>query len=97
MGPDILILTDIYPAGEAPLPGVSGRLIYDAVKQAHPRADVRYMPTLAEVADALPGILCEGDLCLTLGAGDVTRLADMVRVLPGTGEGGPGGEVSDGR
>jgi UDP-N-acetylmuramate--alanine ligase len=77
-GADVLLLTDIYAAGEDPLPGVSGRLVYEAVTTAHPQADVTYIPTLDGVAATLPAILGEGDLCLTLGAGDVTRLADMV-------------------
>ena len=78
VGADVLILTDIYPAGERPLPGVSGRLIFDAVTSAHPDADVRYIPTLDGVARELTTILSDGDLCLTLGAGDITRVAAMV-------------------
>jgi UDP-N-acetylmuramate--alanine ligase len=77
-GADLLVITDIYPAGESPLTGVSGRLVYEAVRSAHPGAKVRYVPSLDEVADLLPGVLRSGDVCLTLGAGDVTTLPDMV-------------------
>jgi len=72
---DVLVVTGIYPAGERPRPGVSGLLIADAVAQAHPEADVRYVETLDEAEELLRDELRAGDLCLTLGAGDVTRLA----------------------
>ena len=89
---DILLITDIYPAGEAPRPGVTGRLISDAVRAAHPAADVRYVPTLDEAACELRRILQPGDLCLTLGAGDVTTLPDRFvgrDRTPGGGADGP--------
>jgi UDP-N-acetylmuramate--alanine ligase len=73
---DILLVTDIYPAGESPLAGISGRLIADAVAGAHPKADVRYVPTLDDATAELRRTLKPGDLCLTLGAGDLTTLPD---------------------
>ncbi len=73
-GADVVVVTDIYPAGEPARPGVSGRLIADAVRGAHPDRDVRYAPTLADAAVELGRILQPGDLCLTLGAGDLTTL-----------------------
>ena len=76
---DVVVLTEIYPAGEAPRPGVTGRLVLDAAVAAAPGQDVRWAPTLDDVADLLAGELRSGDLCLTVGAGDVTRLADMVQ------------------
>jgi UDP-N-acetylmuramate--alanine ligase len=75
-GADVLLVTDIYPAGEPPQPGVTGRLIVAAVTAAHPDADVRYTPTLDAAADELRRVLQPGDLCLTLGAGDLTTLPD---------------------
>jgi UDP-N-acetylmuramate--alanine ligase len=81
---DILLVTDIYAAGEPPRPGVTGRLIADAVRAAHPEADVRYVPTLDEAVCELARILESGDLCLTLGAGDLTNLPDRF-LNPGPG------------
>jgi UDP-N-acetylmuramate--alanine ligase len=75
---DHLVLTGIYAAGEAPRPGVTGRLVADAVVAAHPEADVAYCETLAEAADHLDAELRPGDLCLTLGAGDLTTLPDVL-------------------
>ena len=73
---DVLLVTDIYPAGEPPRAGITGRLIADAVLAAHPTADVRYTATLDDATGELRPLLRPGDLCLTLGAGDLTTLPD---------------------
>ncbi len=73
-----MVLTDIYPAGETPRPGVTGKLVLDAVLDAHPWANVAYMPRLDDVITWLSGRLRPGDLCLTLGAGDLTGVPDTV-------------------
>lgn len=75
-GADQLVLTDIYPAGEVPRPGVSTELVLGAVLDAHPFASVAYLPGRAELRSYLRGNLRSGDVCLTLGAGDLTTLAD---------------------
>ncbi|MDQ4071199.1 MAG: UDP-N-acetylmuramate--L-alanine ligase [Actinomycetota bacterium] len=71
---DVLVVTEVYPAGEKPRPGISGRLIADAVRDAHPEARVEWLPDRADVVAFLRRELRPGDLCLTLGAGDLTAL-----------------------
>ena len=78
-GADLLVLTGIYPAGEAPRPGVTGRLVYDAVRAARPGLDVRYAEDLTAAAVTVADALRPGDLCLTLGAGDITGLATVLQ------------------
>ena len=73
---DILVVTDVYPAGEPPRPGVTGKLIVDAVLDAHPTARVAWMPGRRDLVAYLRGALRSGDICLTLGAGDLTSLPD---------------------
>ena len=73
---DVVVLTDVYAAGEAPQPGVSGRLILQAVCEAGPRQRVIYLPKRADVLARLPELTRPGDLVLTLGAGDITSLPD---------------------
>jgi len=75
---DRLVVTDIYPAGEAPRPGVTGKLIVNAVLDAHPDAQVTWLPSRRDVVTYLTRLLRPGDLCLTLGAGDLTSLPDEV-------------------
>ncbi len=69
-------MTDVYAAGEQPRAGVSGQLIADAVTVRHPDAAVTYVPLRTELVARLRSLLRPGDLCLTLGAGDLTSLAD---------------------
>ena len=76
---DHLILTGVYAAGEPARPGVTGDLLLRAVLDAHPYASVTYLPSREQVADYLSSILRAGDLCLTMGAGDLTSVADEVQ------------------
>jgi len=78
VGSDLLVVTDVYPSGEAPRPGVSGKLVLDAALDAHPRQPAAYMPRRADVTSFLLSRLRPGDLCLTLGAGDLTAVPDEV-------------------
>ena len=73
---DVLAVTDIYPAGQRPIPGVTGKLIVDAVLEARPHKRVAWLPTRRDVRTWLLAELRPGDLCLTLGAGDLTTLPD---------------------
>jgi UDP-N-acetylmuramate--alanine ligase len=82
-GADVIVVTDIYPAGEPPRPGVSGKLIVDAVLEAHPTAHVAWMPTHRDVVAYLAAALRPGDLCLTLGAGDLTAVPDELMATIG--------------
>ncbi len=79
---DVLVVTDVYSAGERPVPGVSGRLVADAVSAQDPRLAVRYAPGWEELRQAVSSILRPGDLCLTLGAGDLTVLPDQLLDSP---------------
>ena len=71
-----MIVGDIYSAGEAPRAGVSGHLIVDAVESAAGAPPVRFVADRAELAAAVAAELNPGDLCLTLGAGDLVELPD---------------------
>lgn len=73
---DVVVVTGIYAAGEPPRPGVTGRLVADAVRDAHPAARVEWLPERSDVVAFLRSELRAGDLCLTLGAGDLTTLPE---------------------
>ena len=75
-GADAVVLTDVYSAGEAPQPGVSGRLILRAVLDRHPSLPVTYLPRRADLVEHVPRLIRPGDVVLTLGAGDLTTLPD---------------------
>ena len=75
---DLLVLTDIYPAGEEPRPGVTGRLLVDSTLAADPGRSLLWAPTLDDVVEQLVDVLAPGDLLMTVGAGDVTTVGPRV-------------------
>jgi UDP-N-acetylmuramate--alanine ligase len=75
---DAVCVTEIYPAREAPLPGVSGRLIVDELARLRPGMRIGWAPSLEDAADLVAGWAKRGDTVLTLGAGDVDRAAALI-------------------
>jgi UDP-N-acetylmuramate--alanine ligase len=75
---DAVCVTDIYPAREEPLPGVSGRLIVDELAQVRPGMRLAYVPTVEDGARVVAGWARAGDTVLTLGAGDIDRAAPLL-------------------
>jgi UDP-N-acetylmuramate--alanine ligase len=73
---DVIVLTDVYAAGESPIPGVTGKLVVDAASEAAPGKRIVYLPRRSEVAPFLAREIRDGDLVLTLGAGDITMVGD---------------------
>ncbi len=67
---DLLLLTEIYPASETPIPGVSGMNLAHAIRQVS-ETSVSFYEDFPAMSAALPGILQPGDLFLTLGAGSI--------------------------
>jgi UDP-N-acetylmuramate--alanine ligase len=70
------VITDVYSAGESPRPGVSGRLLLRAVLDAHPALPVTYLPRRSDVVAHALALARQGDVLLTLGAGDLTTVAE---------------------
>ncbi|MDD6087793.1 MAG: UDP-N-acetylmuramate--L-alanine ligase [Desulfovibrionaceae bacterium] len=71
---DCLLLAEIYPASEKPIPGVTSRNLAQGILQVNENASVQCFQSVDEISEALPGILHEGDVLLTLGAGNITRV-----------------------
>jgi UDP-N-acetylmuramate--alanine ligase len=72
---DYVIITDIYPAGEPPIEGVSGRSVYDKIKGLTPAKEAYFLPK-EEIVGHILGIIGPGDLLITLGAGDIVKIGD---------------------
>ena len=75
-GADRVVVTDVYGAGEEPVPGVTGKLVADAVCRALPGRPVAYLPHRDELVSYLAATSKPGDAVLTLGAGDVTTVGE---------------------
>ena len=73
---DRVVITDIYGAGEQPVPGVSGKLVADAVCDRLPGRPVAYLPHRDELLAYLENHTRTGDMLLTLGAGDINAVGE---------------------
>ena len=74
---DLVVVTEVYAAREQPIAGVSGRLVADAASDAGTEA--HFEPDRSALTDTVAGLVRAGDLVLTLGAGDITRLGPELR------------------
>ena len=77
MDSDTVYIMPIYPAGEPPLEGVSHRLIYEAVKQSGHK-NVKIVNSHEECLNEIKKEIKEGDLLLTLGAGNVYKIGEKI-------------------
>jgi UDP-N-acetylmuramate--alanine ligase len=73
---DVLIVTDVYPAREEPIQGVSGELIANAAKEFGHK-QVHYVPDKKEVPGFLMTITRPGDIVITMGAGDIWKFGEQ--------------------
>ncbi len=79
---DEVFITDVYAAGERPIPGISGELVYRSALKGGVKK-MTYIPAWEDLCGAVYGSLRNGDLLLTLGAGNIFRLGE--RFLEGKG------------
>jgi UDP-N-acetylmuramate--alanine ligase len=77
---DLLVLTEIYGAGEPPIPGVTGEALFREIRSAQ-GANVLFEPDRKALPTVLVDLLKPGDLLLTLGAGDITQVGRDVLSL----------------
>jgi len=80
-GADVVVVTDVYGDREQPMPGVSGRLVSDAIRERANGGLVLYIPRLEEAPGFVASLAYPGDVVLTLGAGDVTTAAPRILEL----------------
>lgn len=74
---DIVIITDVYPARELPIEGVSGKLIADAAL-SYGHKNVRYIENKEEIFKEIETIADKDDLIITMGAGDIWKIANQM-------------------
>ena len=78
---DNLIITDIYPAGEAPIEGVTSKNMYEALRKRNPEQAITYIPydkNFTDMPEYLEQALAPNDLLLLLGAGNINKLAQKL-------------------
>ncbi len=78
---DAVVLTEVYPAGEDPIPGVTGRALYEEVLRFGHK-DVRFAPDFHDIPALLLEIVRPGDIVVVLGAGNINKIIpDFIRLL----------------
>lgn len=75
---DVIIVLDVYPAREKPIPGVSGQLI-EGILRTKGIPNVHYIQKLSDVPDTIKSIYKPGDMIITLGAGNVNTILETVK------------------
>ena len=76
-GADAVFVTDIYASGTERIDGVTGLMVADAVRGSHP--NVVWAATRGELVDAVGAVLSAGDLCISMGCGDISTFPDDLR------------------
>jgi len=74
---DVLVVTDVYPSREKPIPGVTGKLVTDAAR-SFGHKQVHYIEDKEELPEKVANLLRPGDLVVTLGAGDITKYNEKI-------------------
>jgi UDP-N-acetylmuramate--alanine ligase len=75
---DVVVITDIYASGTTPIPGVTGKLVVNAVLDAHPATRLAWIPKRADLVDYVAALLRPGDVCISMGCGDIATFPDEV-------------------
>jgi len=81
---DALLLTEVYAAGEEPIDGADGRALARCIR-VRGKIEPVFVKSVSDAAEALPGVAQDGDLLLTLGAGDIGQLPGMLHNKYGSG------------
>jgi UDP-N-acetylmuramate--alanine ligase len=77
-GADLVAVTDVYPAREEPLEGVSGKLVVDRLTEVRPGMPVAWAPKIEQGAEIAAQRARAGDVVVTIGAGDVDRAVPLI-------------------
>jgi len=75
---DLVALTDIFASGTTPIPGITGKLIVNAVTEAHPASRVIWLPSRSDLVSFIAGEARSGDVVISMGCGDIASFPSEV-------------------
>jgi UDP-N-acetylmuramate--alanine ligase len=75
---DLVVLTDIFASGTTPIPGITGKLIVNAVTEAHPGRRVIWLPSRSDLVSFVAGEARSGDVVISMGCGDIASFPSEV-------------------
>ncbi len=73
---DVVVITDVYASGTAFIEGVTGELVVNAIRKAHPDAEVVWAPTRDNIVEFVAANIAPGDICISMGCGDIETFPD---------------------
>ncbi len=76
---DRIVITDVYASGTQKIDGVTGELVVNAVRSAHRDADVVWAPSRSDTVAAVESWIAPGDICISMGCGDIESFPDDLR------------------
>ena len=76
-GGDLVVITEVYPAGEKPIEGISGKVLYDLLREV--KGEVLFCRELHELPGLLKEITSPGDVIALLGAGSITKYVERIK------------------
>lgn len=86
---DTVTFMDVFPAGEAPVPGINGKTFLNVVLEHDGHPPIKYVPHRLEVPSSVAHVAHDGDLVITMGAGDVTDLGiHILNAIEAAADGG---------
>jgi UDP-N-acetylmuramate--alanine ligase len=76
---DRIVITDVYASGTQKIDGVTGELVVNAIRSVHQNADVVWAPSRADTVAAVESWISPGDICISMGCGDIESFPDDLR------------------
>jgi len=76
---DRVVITDVYASGTQKIDGVTGELVVNAIRSAHQNADVVWAPSRVDTVAAVESWITPGDICISMGCGDIETFPDDLR------------------
>ena len=73
---DVVVITDVYASGTAFIEGVTGELVVNAIRAAHPDAHIVWAPSRQDIVNAVAEVVAPGDICISMGCGDIETFPD---------------------
>jgi UDP-N-acetylmuramate--alanine ligase len=73
---DVVVVTDVYASGTAFIEGVTGELVVNAIRASNPTAHVVWAPTRQDIVDVVAEMIQPGDVCISMGCGDIETFPD---------------------
>jgi UDP-N-acetylmuramate--alanine ligase len=80
-GADIVVITDVYASGTQKIDGVTGEMVSNAIVRAHSDVEVVWAPLRSDIVTAVTQRIKPGDICISMGCGDIETFPDDLREL----------------